>query len=261
MSDILNLYKVLNADQTSPFWGFKFKRNKWYHCEDFSESEKDCDCGFYATGIDGLAYAFTTFRDVYECQVKGKRKEFDQFKRRYEYFKLGRKMRKDEIIELAKSKEAEVGYKLSEALFPFDPREVSNELTQADIDNLDKWISALGSVRGSVLDSVWGSVWYSVWESVRGSVLDSVMDSVWDSVRGSVWGSVLDSVRGSVYAYIGSLFPNIKKWEYIDHPDGVYPFQPAVDLIHRGFVPSFDGKVWRLHSGKDMKVIYERGEK
>ena len=78
MSDILNLYKVLNADQTSPFRGFKFKRNKWYHCADFSESNNDCDRGFYATGIDGLAYVFTTFRDVYECQVKGKRKEFDQ---------------------------------------------------------------------------------------------------------------------------------------------------------------------------------------
>ena len=150
-------------------------------------------------------------------------------------------MRKDEIIELAKSKEAEVGYKLSEALFPFDPREVSNELTQADIDNLEKWID------------VCGSVWESVMESVRDSVWDSVWDSVMDSIR--------DSVRGSVYAYIGSLFPNIEKWKYVDHSDGVYPFQPAVDLIHRGFVPSFDGKVWRLHSGKDMKVIYERGEK
>jgi len=24
-----------------------------------------------------------------------------------------------------------------------------------------------------------------------------------------------------------------------------------------GLVPSFDGKVWRLHSGKDAKIIYE----
>jgi hypothetical protein len=25
-------------------------------------------------------------------------------------------------------------------------------------------------------------------------------------------------------------------------------------------VPSFDGKVWRLHAGKEAKVIYERGK-
>ena len=64
--------------------------------------------------------------------------------------------------------------------------------------------------------------------------------SVWDSVRGSV--------RDSVGAYTGSLF-NI--W------NGDYKFQPAVDLWKRGFVSSFDGTTWRLHSGKNAKIVYE----
>jgi hypothetical protein len=91
--------------------------------------------------------------------------------------------------------------------------------------------------------------WASVWDSVRASV----RASVGDSVRASVW----DSVRASVRAYIGSLFPNIAQWKYINHKAGEYPFQSAVDLWRAGFVPSFDGKTWRLHTGKDAKVVYE----
>jgi hypothetical protein len=97
-------------------------------------------------------------------------------------------------------------------------------------------------------DSVWASVGDSVWDSVGDSVWDSVGDSVWASVGDSVWASVWDSVWASVGAYIGSLF-NI--W------DGKYKFQPSCDLWKRGLVPSFDGKTWRLHSGKKAEVVYE----
>jgi hypothetical protein len=53
------------------------------------------------------------------------------------------------------------------------------------------------------------------------------------------------------------LFPDIKEWKYIKHEPGIYPYQSVVDLWKRGFVPSFDGTTWRLHQGKDMKVVYE----
>jgi hypothetical protein len=56
---------------------------------------------------------------------------------------------------------------------------------------------------------------------------------------------------------VGSLFTKIDKWKYIKHESGVYPFQPAVDLWKRGFIPSYDGKVWRLHQGKEAKIVYE----
>jgi hypothetical protein len=114
------------------------------------------------------------------------------------------------------------------------------------------WVSVGASVGASVRDSVWvsvrdsvgASVWDSVWDSVWVSVRDSVGNSVGASVRASVWVSVRDSVG----VYIGSLF-NI--W------NGGYKFQPAVDLWKRGFVASFDGKTWRLHSGKKAKIVYE----
>ena len=94
------------------------------------------------------------------------------------------------------------------------------------------------------------------WDSVGYSVRDSVGDSVGDSVRYSVWDSVWDSVGASVWAYISSFF-QLDQWKGIEHEKGVNPFQSGIDLWESGFVPSFDGKVWRLHSGTDAKVVYE----
>ena len=75
----------------------------------------------------------------------------------------------------------------------------------------------------------------------------------WDSV----WASVRDSVGDSVWAYVSSLFPNIKKWKGINHADGVNPFQSGIDLWMMGLIPSFDGNVWRLHKGEKMDVVLE----
>jgi hypothetical protein len=111
----------------------------------------------------------------------------------------------------------------------------------------------------SVRDSVRDSVGDSVWDSVRDSVWDSVRDSVGDSVWASVWDSVWDSVRDSVRAYMGGLFPNIKVWKYADKL-GSDPWRPLLTLWYAGYVPSFDGKTWRLHAGKDAKIIAQWSE-
>ena len=138
--------------------------------------------------------------------------------------------------------------KIKEARSPINPLQKIYKPTQRDIELLKDWASVWNSVGASVWDSVWdsvgASVGASVGDSVGASVRASVGASVWDSVGDSVWDSVWDSVG----AYIGSLF-NI--W------DGDYKFQPAVDLWKRGLVASFDGKTWRLHSGKNAKIVYE----
>ncbi len=103
------------------------------------------------------------------------------------------------------------------------------------------WVSIEGSVGASDRDSVWASVWASVG----------------DSVRASVWASVGASVRASVGAYMSSFFPNIKKWKYIEHKKGKNPYQPLIDLWEMGIVPSYDGKIWRLHSGKKAEIIWK----
>jgi len=140
-------------------------------------------------------------------------------------------------------------FNVKEAIKPIHPflLKPPAKITRKHILALKEW--------DSVGDSVWGSVWGGVWGSVG--------DSVWDSVRGSVRDSVWDSVRGSVWAYIGFLFPNIKKWKYVNNRKSPfqkikgYPFQSAVKLWKQGLVPSFDGSIWRLHAHKNARVVFE----
>ena len=140
-----------------------------------------------------------------------------------------------------------------------------------EISVLKRWASVWDSVRASVGDSVGASVWDSVrasvgdsvgdsvWYSVWASVWDSVGDSVGASVRASVRASVWDSVRASVGAYISSFF-SLDEWQLNGKIVRENPFQPAIDLWEAGLVPSFDGKVWRLHAGKDAQIVYEMEE-
>ena len=275
------LYKVLkkrDSKLVSPYQGMEYEVGKEYRCEDFNE-DRDVDCaeGLYATDIDGLPYAYRPDKVLYECKCWGKEVEYDEFKRRYEYMKLTREVPQEEIKEMAKAWEPKVGYKLNEALFPvnpfdIEPPEITDEIIRLVRDCASVWDSVMASVGDSVWASVWDSVMASirdsVWDSVgasvrvsvmasvmasiRDSVMDSVGASVMDSVMASVWDSVrvsvMDSVMASVWAYMSSLFPNVKKWKHTEHAEGVNPFQPAIDLWHMGLVPTFDGKVWRLHS-------------
>jgi len=139
------------------------------------------------------------------------------------------------------------------------PFTIHNDVTQEDIDNLKEWASVGASVSASVMASVWDLVWASVgdsvcasagdsvWASVGASVWDSVWDSVWASVGASVRASVGASVRASVGAYYSSFFSIEYKHDY----------SSLNKLWNRGFVPSFDGTTWRLHSGRKAKIVYE----
>ena len=131
---------------------------------------------------------------------------------------------------------------------PFEIR--PPEITEKEINILRRWVAVRASVWDSVRDSIENSAWDSVWDSVWASAWDSVWDSAWDSVRDSAWDSI--------WAYVGWIFsPVIKKWKYIKHKKGIYPFQPAVDLWKLGLVSSYDGKLWRLHGGKNIKILWE----
>jgi hypothetical protein len=112
------------------------------------------------------------------------------------------------------------------------------EITDKHIALLREW----ASVRDSVVSSVGHPVEHSVWYSV--------VSSVGHSVGHSVWYSVVSSVGHSVGAYIGSFFVLPRSdWKYTEQiPTDGYPFQSAVTLWEMGLVPSFNGKIWRLHS-------------
>ena len=116
----------------------------------------------------------------------------------------------------------------------------AKNVSEKEIALLEEWIKVWYSVRDSVGDSTGNSVWSSVG--------DSVGALIWDSVGHSVWDSVWDSVWASVWAYISSFF----KIQY------EHDFSSAVNLWNSGFVSSFDGETWRLHSGKTAEIVYER---
>jgi len=90
---------------------------------------------------------------------------------------------------------------------------------------------------------------------VRNKVVVSKWALEWDEVMRA---SVGESAGQSVEAYFGHIFaPVVDSWRFVDHEPGVYPFQPAVDLWNRGFVPSFDGKLWRLHAGRQAQEVWK----
>ncbi len=129
------------------------------------------------------------------------------------------------------------------------------------------WDSVRDSVRASVRDSVrppaWASVLGSAWDSMRDSVWYSVWDSVMDDMGASAWDSawysarysMRDSVRDGVVGYAGSLFPAVTKWCYL--PGVAAPWEPLRRLWLAGYVPSYAGKVWRVHTGPTARVVLE----
>jgi len=158
---------------------------------------------------------------------------------------------------------------LKPIIYPFKIK--AKKVTKVEIKLLQKWNSVGDSVRDSVGDSVWNSVrdsvGNSVWNSVGNSVWNSVGDSVWnsvwnsvgdsvgnsvgDSVGDSVWNSVGNSVGDSVRAYVSGFF----KIKY------KYSYKSCIKLWEKGFVPSFDGKIWRLHAGEKAEIVFEISQK
>jgi len=252
----------------SPFKNYRYGELKDFignqmTCTDFDTSNEECSNGFYATDEEGLLYTnLSGNKKVFEVEVTGDYKVFNQFKQRFEKQSFLRVMPDDELRQRVSAASGVLSYNLYEALFPIDPRKIKvGKVTKKEIALLKEWASVgdsvRDSVRDSIRDSVWASirasVWTSVGTSVGASVWDSVGDSVGDSIRDSVWASI----RAFVWAFTSSLFPNIQQWKYINHEIGVNPFQACIDLWKSGLIPSYNDQTWRLHAGQDMKVVYE----
>jgi hypothetical protein len=133
-------------------------------------------------------------------------------------------------------------------------------LNNYDLTNALELLKDIDEVRSSVRTSVWMSVWDSVWESVGGSVWNLVRDSmtkslvdlIGDQMRDSLWtyySSFLDLDR-SEFKYCKKIKNNHKN-----------PFQSYIALWERGLLVSVDRDIYRLHAGKDAKVVFEINKK
>ncbi len=182
---------------------------------------------------------------------------------------------------------------VKEALKPINPFLIAppKRITDKHLDLLREWASIGASIGASIRDSIRASIRdsirASIGDSIRASIRDSIRDSIGDSIRASIWDSIRasigDSIRASIGAsiwdsigdsigasigasidaYIGTLFPKITDWKSIDKKKPPfnkikgYPLQSTVKLWKLGLVPSFDGEKWRLHGGKNAKILWE----
>ena len=230
-------YKVLrlvNGELISPHQNYIYGKTtdvlgKELVCENFDDDAYNgCSDGFYATDVDGLVYSLNKHKDnrVFEVEVGGRSVIYDKYKQRFEEQTIIRMLPKTEVRKLIKEQSKKMDWDYYHACYPVNPLKINKPF------NKEKALKLLRE-----------------WDSVGGSVRNSVGDSVRASVR--------SSVGDSVGAYISSLFPSIKKWKYINHEEGVNPFQSGIDLCNMGLVPSFDGEVWRLHKGKNAEVVLE----
>ena len=251
------------------------KGNKYYF--DWEQRQKHITEGKSSSELDSHSYIanYYNFKDTTSQFSKKQEKCLNK----YEYNPLTKEFTKDYIGKFDDSKEAEEWVKsvdFKTIIKPliikpfFNPLTDRNPktVTKKDKELLEQWASVRASVgysvgnsvRASVRSSVWDSVWNSVWASVRASVGASVRSSVWDSVWNSVWASVRASVGNNVRDSVGDSI-----WAYTSSHFDIefdYDFSPVVKLWERGYVPSFDGKAWRLHKGPDAKIVYtwEKGE-
>lgn len=270
----LKLYKVLRADMTSPFQRFQFEIGKTYYEPNIDLGDNSCARGIYATGVEGLLYSYREDRIVLECEVWGKRKEFNQFQRRFEYIRLLRKVPKREIKAKAKALEPKLGYKLSKVFFSVNPLAGKAKVPTAyDVKLLKEWVRidsvGVGYVGISVADHIRKTIVRSKWtyanrflfqyHVLEDGIVERLLNK--DLLSEEETSYHYESINDFIFAYKSSLFPGIMEWEGFDHKSGKNPFQSAVSLWNRGFVVSFDGKFWRLHSGFEAKVVYETKEK
>jgi len=258
------MYKLTQLDGTDFYSGtINYAENidKIIRVTDYDVSEWVCGRGIHASRnpndcFIGAKIPCRAFRVQGIQRITG-----DKKKTRYQAVKV-----LEEITDLDKL----FGWKYSEVINPIHPFKIKPpKINESHIDLLkqwdlvwDSWDSVWRSIKNSaepsVEDKIWSSVGSVVWDTIR----DTVRDSIWRSAKTSSVGRmernlVRDTVKASVWSYIGSMFPNIKKWEYVDHKLGEYPFQSAVDLWKQGLVPSFDGSIWRLHGGKKAKILWE----
>jgi len=129
-----------------------------------------------------------------------------------------------------------------------DLSENKNFIDDKIIILLKNWSSSQNSVRRYVdhrlIDQVGSPVKDSIYDYLRRSLFMEIWNSAF-TFRGSnndTWDSILNAIIG----YLESFF-NIK------HPIDI---ESLNQLWNMGYVPSFDKNKWRLHTGKNGKIVF-----
>jgi len=129
-----------------------------------------------------------------------------------------------------------------------DLPENKNFIDDKIITLLKNWSSSQNSVRRYVdhrlIDQVGSPVKDSIYDYLRLSLFMEIWNSVSKTIgnKDSMWDSVLNSVIG----YLESFFN-------IEHSIDI---ESLNKLWNMGLIPSFDGNIWRLHTGKNGNIVF-----
>jgi hypothetical protein len=136
--------------------------------------------------------------------------------------------------------------------------------TKKDIANLKKW-SRTGYC-------VWNSICFNIDMIVRNSVDNSLWFMLDHYVDHNIWCDISRKLLFNRNNINGRCRKGLIRHQYSKHSimdlvcnykasffnlEYNFDITPGNELWNRGFVPCFDGTTWKLHSGKDAKVVYE----
>jgi len=260
-------YKAVRLDHTSHWDGKTFWKEGEITTPDLFDPDPNIACGHGLHICKSLMGAVRSQEGSSEyCLVEPLGTQvIGGDKIRCEKVKCIRFLEQEETDDIA-------GFKLWEASHPVNPLLLERDET-LDLEKLlREWIAVPSS--GSVIHRTWGTVRDTIPASILDTVRSTTWATIWPRIRSSVWGSfwgtvpasVLNAVQSEVratsgdlivdtlYVYIGGLFSGIKKWKYVKGPD---PWRPMLTLWYGGYLPSFDGKTWRLHVGPKAEIILE----
>lgn len=121
------------------------------------------------------------------------------------------------------------------------------QVTQEDIENLQKWVNITNKIGDKYLSYIWDSVdtqsMAKLWRKSREQTLFYIFNQ---QTEKHIWVGMWDCMN----VYLASFFDVEYKFD----------IKPVVSLWKRGFIASFDGSIWRLHSGKKVEIVYELKE-
>jgi hypothetical protein len=136
--------------------------------------------------------------------------------------------------------------------FLVNPFEIENSLSDRDLDNFYQWARFISKSKLTL--------WAVVWHSIKEHCSSKEWETAWIQLQSYMGKSIEKSMTyvqwcldgeyahtACIAGYVASFFPQVPNDE----------FKPAAELWKRGFVPSYDGTTWRLHAGKDAKIICE----
>lgn len=181
--------------------------------------------------------------------------------------------------------DSKAGFKISEACCPVNPLRLPKSQTPLNLRALVReWEVNVQTIKVPKGDHPWAYVAQVVEETVASkfkcpflpiSVEDMVfglidisgvpiMDAVttriehtvfkWRPIPPSKASNIDASLLAAAAAYVAGLFYNIDKWKYMKNAV-TNPWRPLQTLWYNGYVPSFDGKLWRIHSGPTAKIV------